>query len=59
MTLAYKFEAFEAFMVPHIVKVQNTTEELQRLFNILDVDGTKQITFENLREVARQAGTRY
>lgn len=44
-------------MTPQVLKVQNSTDELQRLFNILDINGSKSITFENLKEVSRQAGS--
>ena len=43
-------------MLPHVIKQQNSPEELVRLFAILDVDGKQKITFENLRTIAKQSG---
>jgi Ca2+-binding EF-hand superfamily protein len=47
---------FERLMIPQVLKVQNSTEELQRLFNILDTTGNSKINFENLKDIARQSG---
>ena len=55
----FKYDIFEYAMTPLILKQQNNPKELERLFAILDVDGNKVITYDNLRKIARDSGENF